>query len=108
MKLYFDKTGKPLEVQEWAELFEREDYKRIGHDVIDPFEVSTIWVGLRLGITALPLGVDEPPPLIFETAVFDSEGVHSIVRYATEEQARAGHEAVCAEVRASGLDVDGE
>lgn len=98
---YYDRTGGPIDLFEWARLTEDDEYRRIGHAVVcdaaDPskaYRVSTIWIGID---TALG------PPMIFETLVFgkESEQVRG-ARYATEDQAREGHTAmvvsVCAEL----------
>ena len=66
-------------------------YKRVAFDVLaDGKVVSTVWIGLELE----PRRKGEAP-LIFETMVFPSESNFRDLdceRYATEEQAKAGHE----------------
>ena len=95
---YYDREGKPLELFAWASLFEDIPYKRIAKDVLpDGTEVSTVWLGLdhNFGFGG--------PPLIFETMVFAATEDGSLgdelatERYATEEQAKAGHEAMVRE-----------
>ena len=81
------------------------EYKRVASTDIGPYWVSTVW----LGIDHNWLG--DGPPIIFETMVFskgerDDPGYHGLHdmdmdRYATEEEALAGHEAMCLMVRAT-------
>lgn len=85
---YYDVDGNPLEMLEWAELFEKRveggDWWRIGATVVGETRVSTVWLGLdhRWG---------EGPPLIFETMVFGGPLAGECERYCTKEQARDGH-----------------
>lgn len=88
MSRYYDWQGNPISGMQWARLFE--DERHIGDDRIGDVRISTVWIGLDLGLQA--------PPLIFETMVFDEEGDWS-VRYATEREAREGHARVVALVR---------
>jgi hypothetical protein len=81
-----------MEMAAWARAFEKTESRRIGNTVLsDGTEISTVWLGLDHGS---PNG----PPLIFETMVFRSnrDGDLDCERYATEEGARAGHEAMVA------------
>jgi hypothetical protein len=94
--MYWDRNGVPLSLREWAELRENTDhsYVALGRDTIGFYLVSTVWIGLDLGY-------NEPQPLIFETMVFVNGSCYDMYchRYATEAEALAGHEAVCAEIR---------
>ncbi len=99
--MYFDKEGKPLELMEWAELSESGDeYRVIGKTVVGEYLISTIWIGLNMN-----LGHGVGLPLIFETMVFSDSGNTGWddyqLRYATEEQAKAGHEETIKKVQAS-------
>lgn len=48
--------------------------------------MSTVWLGINHNFA------DEGPPIIFETMVFGLENADEYMqRYATEEEARAGH-----------------
>lgn len=49
--------------------------------------VSTIWLGLDMGV-----GLNWAPPLIFETMVFGGPLDGFVCRYYTEAQARRGHQ----------------
>lgn len=95
--MYFDKQGHPVTMARWAWLSDHdrfEEYRRVAEDTIDLYWVSTVWIGLDLGFAG-------GPPLIFETAVFLQDTVEDMGmnRYASEDEARAGHEAVVAEIR---------
>ena len=90
--MYYDREGKPMDgVLRWAKLLEDPAYKRVAETTVGKYWVSTVWLGLdhNFGFGG--------PPLIFETMVFHS-GDGSMLgddeymeRYATEEQALAGH-----------------
>lgn len=82
----YDKEGKQLTSLEWAELSKDLDYKRIGHDEINGYRISTIWLGLNHEYFG-------GAPLIFETMVFASGNYEDLAceRYATEAEAKAGH-----------------
>ena len=77
---------------EWAALFEDPDYQRVKLTVGAGRRVSTVWLGI--GHSFDP----HANPLIFETMIFkevegsDDDGEVDVQRYATEEQALAGHE----------------
>lgn len=103
MDLYYNRKGEPVGMWEWANLLENRKYRQVKLTRMGTCSVSTIWFGL--------LGA-ERVPMIFETAVF---GRHlpefldgRLIRYASEQEARAGHKAIRAVVRASRrLGVDG-
>ena len=91
--VYYDRQGKPMTRQQWAEKFEDEDYRHIARDVIGPEEplgpaplitVSTFWLGLNHDWRS-----DEP--LIYETIIVGGRHDAIGMRYATETQAREGH-----------------
>jgi hypothetical protein len=95
--MYFDRQGHEISLARWAWLNSRErfaDYRRIAEDHVDLYWISTIWLGLDHSFGS-------GPPLIFETMVFLSGTPEDMgmQRYATEDQARAGHEAIVAEIR---------
>lgn len=72
-------------------------YRRVGFDIVGPFAVSTVWLGIDTS--------DRVPPLIFETLVSSaSEDLDPPIsgdRYATEEQARDGHARILTALRAA-------
>jgi len=93
-EMYFDIDGNPMPFSEWTRGACDQGYRRIADDRIGLFRVSTIW-----------LGIDHSwgtgTPIIFETMVLLDGTVEDfgMQRYCTKEEARAGHEAVCAELR---------
>lgn len=103
--MFYNRQGEPLTVEEWGLLHEvgdEMDYRRVAEDHIivgdEPLWVSTVWVGLDMGVGFL----DGGPPLIFETMVFghgDRDGLQW--RWPTEEAALAGHDRVVAELLAT-------
>lgn len=101
---WYDRQGKPLTMEQANELLGDEEYKRVAEDTIGPYWISTVWLGLDHGF------MRKSPPIIFETMVFANEEIRGedgpmfdldCDRYATEEQAKAGHEAMCLLVRAT-------
>ena len=107
---HFDRQGKPMTLADWAEAMEDAEYRVVANDVVESWEISTVWLGLNHGF-------GPGPPLIFETMVFDNspEGlaesraaVEAVFpgrgkavplgpdafqnRYATEAEALKGHE----------------
>lgn len=84
----YDREGNPISLEEYLRLFSDASYQRVEATMVGTAFVSTVW-----------LGVDhqygDGPPLIFETAVFDathpSWQEEYLDRYATEDDARAGH-----------------
>lgn len=94
--MYFDRKGEPIELDEWVELLGQPEYKRVAGDIIGPYWVSTVWLGLDHG-----WGVGDV--LIFETMVFGDDlkerGVFGQWRYETEEEALRGHALIANRVR---------
>lgn len=107
---YYDKKLRRIEMWEWSYLMADMSYKVLKRTDIDSNTwVSTIWLGIDHGFSFDPLA----KPVIFETMCFrrmakpkkrrgggefefDEAGQW---RWCTEEEALAGHETVCAEVR---------
>jgi hypothetical protein len=88
--LYYDRAGKPIDVDKWAEHFENLDYKILARDVLDDGKVvSTIWVGLDQSYD------EADSPVIFETIIFTDEDWDGdelyMNRYSTEAEALEGH-----------------
>ena len=88
--IYYDRQGKPMTVQQWAQRFEDEDYRHIARDVIGPDEpldpaplitVSTFWLGLNHDWRS-----DEP--LIYETIIIGGE--HDATGMRTRRRSRRG------------------
>jgi len=91
---YYDLDGSPLELMEWARLFELRSEPaggwRIALDEGIGVCVSTVWLGLDHNYS--PAG----PPLIFETMIFGGEHDQYQERYSTKEEAIEGHKKACA------------
>lgn len=89
---YYDKEGNPLELMEWAELFEDHEYKIIQQETVGEYWVSTVWVGLDMGHWSY----GDVVPLIFETMIFDTAGEEVwCERHPTLEAAKHGHLFAC-------------
>lgn len=91
--MYFDRKGQPISAELFGQLHSDRRYKRVAVSSLHGLYVSTVWLGIDYGIFL-------NPPLIFETMIFreDERGEPQMSdelwceRYATEEQAREGHE----------------
>lgn len=110
--MYYDRAGTPCSIEDYARSFELINRrvaltKVTGGNPPHTWEVSTVHLGLDHGY-------GDGPPLIFETMVFDPEGVGGeLDRYSTEQQAREGHAAMVVQVAATMsnpvvLDIDPE
>lgn len=116
---WYDRNGVPMTFVEYIALMETvddNDYRRIDLTEIGPYVISTVWLGLDHNFTG------EGPAIIFETMVFtnsawvadrsdpDRELLVDIDtdRYATEEEARAGHEAMVLLVRATTQEISNQ
>lgn len=87
MPEYYDKDCCAITQEKWVELFGDMDYRRIGWtELPNDITVSTVWLGLVHGHG--PNG-----PLIFETMVNESGNWNETYRYATIDEALAGHKA---------------
>ena len=102
-----DETNTPVKCQTWDEYFawchDLETHKRdhhVGDDEIvkngESIRVSTIFL-----MTPLPCdaAAEQNRALFFETMIFGGPLDGLEVRYATWDEAAAGHQRVCAEVR---------
>ena len=81
--------GKPVKcenIAEWGQWFEKDD-RKIDHTIIsdtgDEY-VSTVFLGLDHSF-------GDGPPILFETMVFGGPLDQEMDRYATMEEAQAGH-----------------
>lgn len=77
----------------WAEQFENVSARRVGQDQVDSASVSTVFLGLD---HSFGLG---GPPQWFETMIFGGDHDGWQDRYATWDEAKAGHEHVVAALR---------
>ena len=100
--IYYDRQGQPMTLHQWAEKFHDEHYTHLARDVIGPDEpldpaplitVSTYWLGVN------PNWRNEEP-LIYETLIIGGQYDATAMRYATETQAREGHQRVVDVLRA--------
>jgi hypothetical protein len=94
--IYYDRQGQPMTLHQWAEKFHDEHYTHLARDVIGPDEpldpaplitVSTYWLGVN------PNWRNEEP-LIYETLIIGGQYDATAMHYATETQAREGHQRV--------------
>lgn len=82
-----DKNVVPCSFEEWAPFFEDMDNRRVGHDVINGYRVSTVFLGSDHSF-------GEGPPLWFET-LFDGPGIdEEIFRYTTWDEAWEAHRTI--------------
>lgn len=90
--MYYDRNGNPMTLEEWA--IASSSTRSIQRTMLKgPARgtkwVSTVWLGLDHQFCSGPL-------LIFETMAFTRYGDDLCQeRYSTQEEARAGHTAVC-------------
>lgn len=92
---FYDKEGRPITMRQWGILHNCMKYLRIAETTIGPYWISTVWIGVNHGIFG-------PPPLIFETMVFNRDSGESDLdcrRYSTLDQALDGHARMVEEVR---------
>ena len=82
------------DVLEWGNWFEGANNKRrIKRTVIDDIAISTVFLGLNHNFSS------DGPPQIFETLVFNGPLDGEMYRYATWDEAVAGHKTMVARVR---------
>jgi hypothetical protein len=89
-KIWFDRQGNNISVEEWGEIHSTD--KIVAQEHVGDYFVSTVWIGIDMNYS------DEGPPLIFETMVFKQPpgserlgDVEECWRWATEEEAHTGH-----------------
>lgn len=91
--LWYDRQGRTIDAAKANTLLGDPAYKRVGlteitsaSDASVSYRVSTVWLGVNHNY------VDGGPPILFETMVFGPENADEYMqRYATEDEARAGH-----------------
>lgn len=89
---WYDRDGNPT-TRETVITVNAEEGK-VALTQVGESTVSTVWLGFDAIDT-------RQPPLIYETLVFDGPLDLVAERYATEEEARAGHERMVERVRAT-------
>lgn len=82
---YWDRTGWPITLKRWGELFAKADYKIVRRTPVEPGSVITAWMGYD-GFEGPGIVVDEP--LIFGTLLWDGREFFD----ATETEALKRHE----------------
>lgn len=81
----------PCDQEEWCKVF-KSDRRIVNRSHQGAVTVSTVFLGLEHGFSG-------DKPILFETMAFNApDGEEHMRRYTTIEEARAGHEEVCAEV----------
>lgn len=85
MHFYYNRAGKPISAEQWITERSRVSVVVRRTDLGPLGLVSTVWLGLNHNWD------DEGEPLIFETLVFGGPLSEYLERYATEEEAVAGH-----------------
>lgn len=99
LEKYILKDGKPVEckdLMEWATWMETSPIadRVVGRDTVNDVEVSTVFMGLNHNFSFYEKG----EPILYETMVFGGPLSRTRQRYATAEEARAGHVAMLARV----------
>jgi len=94
MGLYVLEGHTPVpcsDMARWGEMFRDIKARRVAESQVADFWVSTVFLGLDHSF-------GEGPPLLFETMVFseDGETIGRLDRYATWDEAAAGHELMIA------------
>jgi hypothetical protein len=95
---YYDRQGNPISFLRFGILREPpSEYPIVAKSQIGDILVSTVWLGIDHNFG----GRFGSRPLIFETMVFSGAESEEIEmrRYATEDDARAGHAEVVDEVK---------
>lgn len=100
---FYDRQGQPITVEEADPLLTDNEYKRVAGDIVvldgQQLAVSTVWLGVDHNFDR------QGPPIIFETMVFGNHPLaeNATWRYATEDEARTGHDNVVRALRAARL-----
>jgi hypothetical protein len=84
---YRDKEGNNITLQQWSDLIEDIEYRRIIQERVKECFVSTVW-----------LGVEHFNKNFFETMVFKGEEIMYMERYEHLYQALQGHEEIKEEI----------
>ena len=87
-----DAEHRPVEAElmEWARWYQSADRSVATSELPGGIVVSTVFLGLDYG------WMEGEPPQLFETLVFSDYGGGDMERYATWEEAEAGHQAMVA------------
>jgi len=86
--MYYNKRGEEIDIMEWTELTEDEEYRKIKQENVGKYFISTVWIGLNHNF-------GDGEPLIFETMVFGGkESDLDMDRYSTLKEAEKGHKKI--------------
>lgn len=98
-QLYWILEGREVrstdDVEEWAQMFEDSDRRRVGLDEVGDASVSTVFLGIDHNYASFP-----STPILFETMIFGGPYSDFQARYRTYDEAEAGHAAIVAALRA--------
>ncbi len=84
-----DANNKPIYCKAlllWAEFMKKADVRTVAKTRIKEVEISTVFLGLDHNYLS-----PDGPPILYETMVFGGEHDQDMERYATREEAEAGH-----------------
>lgn len=87
------RTPVRASLMEWAQWTQHHE-RQVAVDRIGAVTVSTVFLGLDHSFTG-------PPPMIFETLVFEGPLDSEMERYSTMDDAERGHAAMVTRVRAA-------
>lgn len=91
---YFDRTGAPINPERLRALMDDRQYRLVADSSLtDGHHLTTEWVGFDHRTMT---NSRAPAPLIFESELYPEREVR---RYATEKEARSGHEAWVTELQ---------
>lgn len=88
---YYNRNGEPISVDEWTDLYDDKDYRRVALAKIGDVEVLTAWIGISYGDGTMGS---------YESLIFDDDRGIDGCYYATETEAKAGHERIVAALEA--------
>jgi hypothetical protein len=93
--MYYDKQSVEISSRKFDELFRDRTYAQIATDKLSSGHlISTIWIGIDHNCSGMG------PPIIFETMVFNPQDEDlDQIRYATLEEAEAGHKKIVMQFR---------
>ena len=85
--MYYDKSGKKISLETFADLMIDQEYRRVASDMIGDYHVSTIWLGINHAF------YNVEKPIIFEMMIFGGkfEEEEYMERYSNEKEALEGH-----------------
>jgi hypothetical protein len=99
-----DREPVEVDMMTWALWFEKAN-RTVAKTVIVPnkVEVSTVFLGLDHNFNSQlpPIGCEPDPPIVFETLVFGGSMDGHMNRYATWDEAEAGHARMITQVKAA-------